>query len=100
MGSLGKAEWLDLSIRSLGFLGLLRCKLEWEHFNLLCTGTEPKNTGNTHTGMQPQVEVEGGGAVKFMGSQTIGSSSCSPSYPPPGASFLSFKISPALLNQN
>ena len=59
VGSLGKAEWLDLSIRSLGFLGLLCCKLEWEHFNLLCTGTEAKNTGNTHTGMQPQVEVEG-----------------------------------------
>ena len=25
-----------------------------------------------------------------MGSQTIGSSSCCPSYPPPGASFLQF----------
>ena len=32
-------------------------------------------------------EGRGGEAVKFMGSQTIGSSSCCPGYPPPGSAF-------------
>ena len=61
VGSLGKAEWLDLS-KGLEDAPSHYFVVNWsaEHFNLRCTLTVPKNTGNTYdTGMQAQVEAEG-----------------------------------------
>ena len=58
----------------------------------------PQNTGNTEEGDATpgwSRGKRGGEAVKFMGSQTIGSSSCCPSYPGPTWSFF-----PKFLQQN
>ena len=87
---------------------LLCCKPEWTAFQSVLhwdsagkcipvhkkiQRTVPENTGNTRDATPSRErgrggeEGRGGEAVKFMGSQTIGSSSCCPGYPPPGSAF-------------
>ena len=62
VGSLGKAEWLDLS-KGLEDAPQRYFVVNWsaDHFNLRCTLAVPKNTGNTYDrrGMQAQVEASG-----------------------------------------